>query len=46
MFGNRTPTEFLSVFKLSCQDFGDERSVPELIFGDDSFFHLPSRLGS
>jgi len=46
MFGNRTPTEFRSVFKLSCQGFGDEQSIPELIFGDDSLFHLPERLGS
>lgn len=43
MLDDRTPTDFHRVFQLICQDFGDERSFSELIFGDDSFFHLPER---
>jgi len=43
MPGNRTPDDFHRVFQLICQDFGDERLFSELIFGDDSFFHLPER---
>jgi hypothetical protein len=28
------------MIQLSCQDFGDKQSIPEFIFGNDSFFHL------
>jgi hypothetical protein len=44
MPGGRTPADFQQVFLLICQDFEDERSFSELIFGDDSCFHLSERL--